>query len=223
MEDIVIVGAGGFGREVLALINDINRVAPQWNVVGFADDRPQLRGSTVSGRPVLGPITELAQRRLSPRFVLGIGSPADKARVAEPLLAAGLEAPALVHPSVVASSSVSFSEGCVICAGTILTCDIHVGRFVTINLACTIGHDSLLGDFVTIAPGVHVSGNVVVEEGCEVGTGVATVQGRRLGAWSMVGAGAVVSSDIPPNCTAVGIPARAVKQRAPGWQREHTP
>lgn len=217
MTPLVIVGAGGFAREVLALLRDINAAARQWDVVGFVDDRPELAGAQVAGLPVVGTVDALVRERPAAHYVLGVGSPVVKRRIAERLAGGGLHAPALVHPSVVRSERVQMGEGCVLCAGNILTCDIELGRFVTLNLACTVGHDAVLGDYATVAPGVNISGNVRVGSGTDLGTGAATVQGCTIGAWSVVGAGAVVASDLPDNCTAVGVPARAIKQRPSGW------
>jgi serine acetyltransferase len=88
---------------------------------------------------------------------------------------------------------------------------------VHVNLACTVGHDAVLEDYATLAPGVHVSGHVVVEEGAYVGTGANVVERLRIGRWSVVGAGSTVLANVPANTTAVGIPARVIKTRDDGW------
>jgi acetyltransferase-like isoleucine patch superfamily enzyme len=105
----------------------------------------------------------------------------------------------------------------VITAGCILTNQIRIGAHVHLNLDSTIGHDVLVEDFVTVAPGVHISGNVTLGGGNNIGTGAAIIQGVRIGAGSVVGAGAVVTEDVPPDVVAVGVPARVIKQRSPGW------
>jgi sugar O-acyltransferase (sialic acid O-acetyltransferase NeuD family) len=220
MKKLVIVGAGGFAREVLTLVRDINAETQRWEVVGFADDRPELAGASVAGLPVVGSIDVLLRERTATHVVLGIGSPVVKRRLADRLGGSGLMMPPLVHPTVVRSDSVRVGDGCVICAGNILTCDITLGRFVTLNLACTVGHDAVLEDFCTVAPGVNISGNVRVGAGTDVGTGTATVQGCTIGEWSVIGAGATVASDLPANCTAVGVPAKPIKRREEGWHLE---
>jgi acetyltransferase-like isoleucine patch superfamily enzyme len=77
-----------------------------------------------------------------------------------------------------------------------------------------------VGDFATVAPASNLSGGVELGTGCEIGSGVTTIEGVRIGEWTIVGAGAVVASDLPANCTAVGVPARPIKQRRSGWQLE---
>jgi sugar O-acyltransferase (sialic acid O-acetyltransferase NeuD family) len=216
----VIVGAGGFAREVLCLIRDIEAAGPSFEVVGFVDDRTELQGKSFLGVPVIGTVSDLTTGALGDSFTLGVGSPVLKSRLGSQLEAAGLRAATLIHPTVVLSESVAYGPGLVACAQSVFTCDIEVGRFVTVNLGCTVGHDSTLGDFSTLAPGVHLSGNVSLGEGCDVGTGVATVQGVSVGPWSILGAGAVVVSDLPRDCTAVGIPAHTIGERDAGWQLE---
>ena len=101
-----------------------------------------------------------------------------------------------------------------------LTVNIHIGAFVTVNRVCNISHDCRVGDFSTIAPATNLSGAVAVGTGCDIGSGVTTVQGVRVGEWTIIGAGAVIAADVPANCTAVGVPARPIKQRESGWQHE---
>jgi sugar O-acyltransferase (sialic acid O-acetyltransferase NeuD family) len=216
MNDIVIYGAGGFAREVLALLRDVNREREQWNVLGFLDDRTPA-GTVVDGLEVLGNAAWLEARAGRVHAVVGVGSPAVKRRLAERLrpLAAGF--PTLVHPGVVRTEFVRLEEGVVVTAGNILTTQVEVGRFAMLNLACTVGHDARIGAYATLSPGVNVSGFVNVGEGCDVGTGSALIQGVSIGPWSVVGAGGVVAGDLPANCTAVGVPARAIKQRPDGW------
>lgn len=113
-----------------------------------------------------------------------------------------------MDPSVILSKRVSIGEETIICAGTIATVDISIGKHVIINLDCTLGHDDVIGDFVTAYPSVNVSGNVVVGECCELGTGTQVIQGKRIVKNTIVGAGAIVIRDIKESGTYVGSPAR---------------
>lgn len=217
MKPLLIYGAGGFAREVLALVRDINRLEAQWEVVGFLSDDANSWGQLLNDVPILGGEAELGNYADGVDVALGIGSPVAKRKVTERLRKHRVSWPSLTHPNVVMSSYVDVGEGVVITAGNVLTANIELGDFSMINLACTVGHDCVVGRYSTISPGVNVSGNVKVGDGCDIGTGSSFVQGVSLGEWSIVGAGAVVSKDLPSNCTAVGVPARVIKEREPGW------
>ena len=85
---------------------------------------------------------------------------------------------------------------------------------MTINFGLTIGHDSQVDDYATLAPGVNLSGFSKIGEGADLGAGAATIPGVEIGAWAIVGAGAAVTRDLPAHCTAVGVPARVIKTRS---------
>lgn len=209
MKNIVIVGSGGFGREVAWLIEDINKVKPVWNIVGFVDDNNDLTDSTVNGYKVLGNIDWLIDKEVY--VVIAIGDPVGKKNVFERIKNTNNSFPSLIHPSVIMSNSVNIGDGTIICAANILTVNIEIGNHVIINLDCTIGHDAVIHDYATILPSVNVSGYVDIGECVSVGTGSAIIQGLKIGDNAVIGAGSVVVKDIPANCTAVGVPAKPIK------------
>lgn len=209
MKDIVIIGAGGFGSEVAWLIEDINRVKKEWNIVGFVDDNQEIQGTQVNGYRVVGNVEWLKEQKLN--VVNAIGDPITKKKIMQKLENSMNTYPVLVHPSVIYSDKVSFGEGSIICAGNIITVNIKIGKHVIINLDCTIGHDAELGNYTTLLPSVNVSGYVTTKECVNVGTGSAIIQGVTIWENTVIGAGAVVVKDLPPNCTAVGAPAKPIK------------
>ncbi len=209
MKDIVIIGAGGFGREVAWLIEDINNVTPTWNIIGFVDDNKEIQGSLINGYPVVGDIDWLSNQELY--VVNAIGDSIVKKKVLERLNESKNSFPILVHPNVVISKLVNIGEGSIICAGNIITVNISIGKHVIVNIDSTIGHDAIIGDFSTILPSVNISGYVELEQCVSVGTGSAIIQGVTIGQNTVVGAGAVVVKDLPANCTAVGSPAKPIK------------
>lgn len=211
MKDLIIIGAGALGRETAWLSERINAVSPSWNLLGFLDDNPKIQGGSVHGYPVLGDIGA-AKGFHDARFVCAIGAARVRRRIVAWLDAMMTPAYAtLMDPTVILSARVSIGDGCVLIAGSVITVDIEIGKHVVVHMNCTIGHDAVLHDYVTMYPSVNVSGAVNIGEAAELGTGVQIIQGKTIGAETIVGAGAVVVRDLPAKCTAVGNPARPIK------------
>jgi sugar O-acyltransferase (sialic acid O-acetyltransferase NeuD family) len=211
MKKIAIIGAGGFGREVKMLIDQINAVSPKYEFIGYYDDGKE-KGILINGFPVLGKVSDLNTVSEEISVALALGNPVYKKNVVGLVENQNISFETLIHPSVlIGADEVSIGKGTVICAGSILTCNISIKDYVTLNLACTIGHDTVLEDFVSLMPGVKVSGEVVLEEAVYVGTGATIINQVTVGKNTTIGAGAVVSKSIPENCTAVGIPAKPIK------------
>lgn len=217
---VVVYGAGGHGRETVQLIEDINAHRARWDVLGFIDDDPSLHGREINGLPVLGGLDWLTAEGTQTRIALGVGSPTAKRRIVARIGSDAHRFLTIVHPTVRLCRWLEIGPGTAIAAGTMLTVNIRIGAFATINRACNISHDCRVGDFATIAPATNLSGGVEIGSGCDIGSGVSTVQEVRVGEWTIVGAGGVIAADLPPNCTAVGVPARAIKVRTSGWQLE---
>lgn len=212
MKELIIVGASGFGREVAWLVERINKVNPTWNLLGLMDDNPKIQNKEINGYRVLGTINDI-NKYPNVYFVCAVGSSKirekiiSKMKMINPDVLFGT----VIDSTVEKSDYVSIGEGSIICAHTIITTNISIGNHVIINLDCTIGHDAVLEDFVTLYPSVNVSGMTNIGHGVELGTGMQIIQGKTVGEYSIVGAGAVVVRDIPSNCTAVGSPAKPIK------------
>ena len=208
MKDIVIIGAGGLAREVAFLIDDINRDAPRWNVLGFAEQDADRVGQTIGKYQVYCTEDDLAARNVA--AVIGIGNPATIASVMRRLSPLpNLEFPNLIHPNVTGDMErINLGRGNIICAGNVLTTDITLGSFNLLNISCTVGHDTVIGDGCVINPGVNISGGVTMENSVLIGTGATILQYRRIGENSIVGAGAMVAKDVEPGSTVMGVPAR---------------
>jgi sugar O-acyltransferase (sialic acid O-acetyltransferase NeuD family) len=212
MDEVLIYGTGGSAREV-AWLASCTRGAEACRVVGFVDDDPSRHGTTLRGVPVLG-LVEAREAFPGARMVGGVGSPGLRRRLVEKATAAGFGFRRLVHPGIEPGDGVEIGEGAVVCAGCILTIDIRVGAHAQVNVACTLAHDVVLGDFATLAPGVHVAGCVHVGAGAYIGTGANIINGTAaeplvIGAGAVVGAGACVVRPVAPGATVVGVPARS--------------
>ena len=212
MKDIAIFGVGGFGREVLALIKDINKVEPTWNIVGFFDDGYE-EGLMINGYPTLGKTEDLNEWKTPISLAVSIGSPAIKKKILDKITNPLVDYPTLIHPSVWIGDKeyVEIGKGCVICAGVMITTNVIIKDFVILNLQCTVGHDTVIKDYAAFMPTVNISGEVTIGEGVYVGTGAKIINQLEIGKNTIVGAGAVVAKTLPADCTAVGVPAKPIK------------
>jgi sugar O-acyltransferase (sialic acid O-acetyltransferase NeuD family) len=213
MKSVVIVGAGGFGREVIEIFKDNNKQKKKWNILGFIDSNIELKGKTINNYPVFGGLDWFESHK-DVECVCAIGEPKNKKKVVEILQNMDVKFCKAIHPSVIMSEFVEFGEGVIICAGTILTVDIKIGNHVIINLNCTIGHDSIIEDYCSLMPTVKINGNNHLHEGVYIGTGATFIHQISVGAWTTIGAGAVVVNNIPGDVLAVGVPAKVLKSLA---------
>lgn len=211
--DLVIIGAGGFGREVLDIVNASNGDGPgipetSLNFLGFIDDGvPDADRLARIGATHLGGVDALRDFA-GTSYLVGVGSPAVKAMLVARAEAAGLVPHTLVHPGATLGADVEVGAGTVLCAGVRITTNVRIGRHVHINLNATVGHDTVVEDFVTVNPLAAISGDVIVRRGAMVGTTACVNQGLEIGAGAVVGSGAAVIRDTDAGTTVVGVPAR---------------
>lgn len=205
MKDIVIIGAGGFGKEVAWLIEQVNKKSPTWNLLGFVDDGIKT-GTLINGYPILGVIKYLEDRTVN--LVCSISDSRSRHEIVSGLEKSKNTFVTLIHPDIDLSSTVSIGEGSIICEGVKFTVNIDIGNQVIIYHNSVICHDSKVGDFTSILPSVNISGNVSLEGFNLIGTGSQIIQNLKIGKHSIIGAGAVVTKDVEMSIVVAGIPAK---------------
>lgn len=211
---LVIIGAGGFGREVLDIVEAINfnqtaTGTTPFNVLGFLDDGlPDDRLLGAYGVNHLGPVSHLAELPEDVGYLIGIGDPAARREIDKYGQSLGRTSPVVVHPNVTQGREVELGPGTVVCSHVSLTNHIRLGRHVHVNINSTVGHDAVLDDYVTLSPLVAISGNVNAAPGAFFGTGCKVNPGLTVGESAVVGTGAAVIRDVAAGTTVLGVPAK---------------
>lgn len=208
---VVVIGAGGFAREVKWLIHEIDRVSPGWNFVGFVVSDLSIVGERDSRSEILGDYSWLrANRGRYDALALGVGTPGARLKIAGDLESEFADDmwPSLIHPTArLDNTSAQIGHGVLICAGVLGTVNLKLRAFSMVNLGCTLGHEVEIGRGCVLNPGVNVSGGVIFEDGVLAGTGSKILQYLRVGKGATVGAGSVVTRNVPEGVTVMGIPA----------------
>ncbi len=196
---LAIFGAGGLGREVLVLTHQINEDRPTWRLTGFYDDVQPAPDARL-GLPYLGTTADLNAVSEPLHVTVAVGNSRSRAAVVARLTSPQLSFATLVHPGVACApyQRVQLGAGCIISQGCILTTDIMLGRHVLLNLGCTIGHDAVLEDFCSLMPHANVGGAAHLAAGVYLGTNATVINQVRVGAHTIVGAGAVAVRNLPP-------------------------
>ncbi len=202
---IVVIGAGGHGRELADIVKAIEATTADLSLLGVVDDGDPDRALLArSGIRFLGSSDAVADRDVA--IAIGIGDPATRERIDS--RAPERAVPPLIHPSAQLGSACRLEPGVVLAQNALLTTNVRLGRHTHINVAASVSHDCRLGDYVTVSPGARLAGAVEVGDRAFIGIGATILPGVKIGADVMIGAGAVVCEDVSDGRTVRGVPAR---------------
>lgn len=190
MDRLAIIGYGGFAKEVKAWAQDM------FTCSFYVSDEFAGRGAL--------PLSKF--NPADKKAVVAIGDPATRRRIVDSL-PNETKFQTLIHPTaqIIDPANTLIMEGCIICANTILTHDIIVSEHTHINISSTIGHNSRIGRYNTISPGVNISGNVTTGSYVYLGTNSAIKEKVTITGNTTIGMGAIVLNDIKQSGTYVGI------------------
>lgn len=209
VQDIIIVGASGFGREVLSTIKRINAVDPTWNVLGFIDDNLNaLDGFDLEHR-VLGTIKEWKPTEHE-QYVLAIATPKVKEYIVPFLKEKGAKFATIIDPTVSIGERTKVGEGVVIFGQVGISVDVVIGDFVFFNTLDGIGHDAVIGDYCTFGPKVCISGATKIGKCVNVGALASTYPGVQVGDYATIGMNSAVIRRVKPSTTVIGVPAKNI-------------
>lgn len=212
MMELVIIGAGDFGKEVAWLVEDINRKAPQYKVLGFLDDDEVKAGQTINGYSVLGDtslLTKLNEERDVCAVIAMQDGTARKEIVERFPDFQNWET--LIHPAANISQTSTLGKGCIVCAGGNISVNTEIRDQCVFNIGVTVGHDNVIEDYVSVMSGSVLSGNVTLKEGAYLGSNATIVPGRTIGNWARIGAGSVVLRNVREQVSVMGVPAKIIR------------
>jgi len=210
MKNIYIYDAGGVGREMILLINDLNREHDQWFIKGFIDDNEKLHGKTINGYRVIGGVDLLMKTTGETYVAMGIAEPKIKQAIVEKITNKNIKWATLLNPMTYRAENTEVGLGSVVCFNNILSIDAKVGKFVYLNFNCIVPHDTVIGDYSSLMNNVVLSGNVTIGKRVFIGSNAFVKQGVTVGDDAVIGAGAVVLKDVEAGTTVVGNPAKTI-------------
>lgn len=212
MKEIVIIGAGDFGKEVAWLIEEINKVRPTYMILGYLDDALDKIGKIINGYEVLGNVSRLLDLDKSHAVCAVIAM--QDVDIRKRIVSSVPEFEnweTLIHPSVSLSETSTLGKGCIVCGGTNISVNTEIGSHCLFNISATIGHDCVIGDYVSVMSGASICGHVQIQDMAYLATNCTVVPKMKIGCHAVVGAGSVAIRNVRDRASVMGVPARVIR------------
>lgn len=207
---LLIVGAGGMGREVFTVLSQEIKHKKNHKIIGFLDDDPNALARYNYPVKIICSISDYIPKS-DEKLLLAIANPANKIKITTALLAKGASFYTLIHPTVINGIN-NIGNGCIIFPNCTISSYVDIGDFAFLNTSVRIGHDSNIGAYTVIHGDVDITGNVEIGEKCIIGTGAKIIPGIKIGSEVTVGIGSIIIKNIPNCCTVFGNPAKIIKR-----------
>lgn len=208
MKKLIIVGASGFGRELIQWIEDINKIQMEWNILGFIDDNPHALDEYKCDYSIIGSIKEW-QPKEEEYFACALAFPNVKKKIVEDLISRGAKFVTLIHPTALINKYAEIGEGVIVTPRSNINANAKVGNFASI-LGSGIGHDAIVGDFSTLSGRCSINGHVTIGELVYIACGVSVAPNKKIGDRATIGIGSVVISNVKSDTTVFGNPAKKI-------------
>ena len=209
MKQLIIVGASGFGRELLQWCKDVQKVKKEWEIAGFIDDNLQALDDYECDYKVIGTIDgwQPAQDQV---FALAIADPKTKEKVVSKLESRGAEFISIIHPDARIGDFNKLGKGLVLYPNARITVNVTIGDFVTVLDNTSIGHDANIGDYTTISASCGINGHVQVGRFGYFGCNASTIPSIKIGDECHIGVGSMVVNNIKSGMHVFGNPAKRI-------------
>lgn len=212
MKKLVLIGAGGFGREVASIVEVVNHKKPTYELLGFLDDGAQFsEGVTINGYPWLGKTEWALDHKEDIVYNCTIGNPTIKGKIQRELTAQGVKFETIIALASYIAPFTEVGDGCVLYGSVMVSVNCKIGDGVLLNQMVDIGHDTVIGDYTTIMPSTGISGNCTIGKDVRIGGHAFIVPGRKVGDGATIAAGSIVFSNVKAGTTVLGNPAKRMK------------
>lgn len=207
MKNLVIVGAGGFGREVLQLCADINKARQIWRILGFIDDNPRALDGYLCDYSVIGTIDHWIPSA-NEEFALAVAKPSTKEAITRKLIARGAKFATIIHPNVTVGAYTRIGEGTVIYPAALIGPNASIGNFT--SMLSGVGHDALVDDYATVSSFCDICGHAHIGKRAFLGSHAVISPSLFVGDDAYVGAGSIVIRNVHAGKKVFGNPARVI-------------